>query len=130
MSNPNVLNPIVTPNQTTVYSLTATENGCTQTDQVTVFLNDSLEIPNTFSPNNDGLNETWVIKGIEKFPNNRVSLYTRWGQEIFSVSNYSSSKAWGGLTRSGSKAAEGVYFYVIDLGDGSDLINGTLNLIR
>lgn len=130
MSNPNVLNPIVTPNQTTVYSLTATENGCTQTDQVTVFLNDSLEIPNTFSPNNDGLNETWVIKGIEKFPNNRVSLYTRWGQEIFSVSNYSSSKAWDGLTRSGSKAAEGVYFYVIDLGDGSDLINGTLNLIR
>ena len=78
----------------------------------------------------DGNNDTWIIKGLEHYPNNTIALYTRWGQEIFALSDYSEIKAWDGKTRIGSKAAEGVYFYVLDLGDGSELIKGTLNLIR
>lgn len=130
VSNPNVLNPIVEPNETTVFTLTAEENGCTQSDQVTVFISRGLEIPNTFSPNEDGSNDFWEILGIDAFPDNSVSLFTRWGQEVFTLSSYSEEKFWDGTMRSGSKASEGVYYYIIDLGDGSELIRGTLNLIR
>ena len=130
VSNPNVLNPIVEPNETTVFTLTAEENGCTQSDQVTVFVSRGLEIPNTFSPNEDGSNDFWEILGIDAFPDNTVSLFTRWGQEVFTLSSYSEEKFWDGTMRSGSKASEGVYYYIIDLGDGSELIRGTLNLIR
>ena len=90
----------------------------------------SIEIPNTFSPNGDNINDTWVIKGIELYPNNLVSIFTRWGQKIYQTSSYSSDKRWNGTSNSGD-TMEGVYYYVIDLNDGSDVIlKGTLTVLR
>ena len=67
----------------------ATENGCTQFDYVTITVNSGLQIPNTFSPNNDGVNDKWVIRGIENFPDCLIQVYTRWGQKIFQTTGYS-----------------------------------------
>jgi len=131
VSNTGVLSPIVSPTETTVYSFTAEENGCVLTDYVTAFMISSVSIPNTFSPNGDNTNETWVIEGIELYPDNLVSIYTRWGQKIFQTSAYSQNKTWDGTSRSGANAPEGVYYYVIDLNDGSDeIFRGTITLIR
>ena len=89
-----------------------------------------MEIPNTFSPNDDNNNDTWIITGIEAFPNNLVQIYNRWGQSVFQESRYTNQKAWDG-TINGKKANAGVYFYVIDLRDGnSELLKGSLTLIR
>lgn len=130
VSNAGVLSPIVSPTETTVYSFTAEENGCVLTDYVTAFMISGIDIPNTFSPNGDKNNDTWIIEGIEIYPNNLVSIYTRWGQKIFHTSSYSMSKAWDGRNNSGD-ALEGVYYYVIDLNDGSDgVFNGTITLLR
>jgi gliding motility-associated-like protein len=130
VSIPNILNPSVTPAEETTYSFTVEENGCILTDYVTAFMISSIEIPNTFSPNGDNINDNWVIKGIELYPNNLVSIFTRWGQKIYQTSSYSSNKRWDGTSNSGD-AIEGVYYYVIDLNDGSDVVlKGTLTVLR
>ncbi len=129
-SDPNNLNSIVSTNESVTLTLTATENGCTQSDDMTLTVHSALDLPNTFSPNGDGINEVWIIEGIELFPENTISIYTRWGQEIFRTSSYSLKKAWDGTFKS-RKAAEGVYFYILDLKDEvTPIIKGTITLIR
>lgn len=131
VSNPNSLSPIVTPTETTLFSLSATENNCTLHDEVLVTVSDIMLVPNTFSPNGDGENDKWVINGLqEKYPNNFVKIFDRWGQIIFQSSGYSEQKAWDGDIKSG-KASEGVYFYSIELNDEENtILNGSLSLIR
>jgi gliding motility-associated-like protein len=130
VSNTGVLNPFVSPTETTVYSLTAEENGCTRTDYVTATILSEIEVPNTFSPNGDNINDTWVIKGIEIYPDNTVAIFTRWGQKVFQTSSYSKLKTWDGTGRS-SNVSEGVYYYIIELNDSDEtVLRGTITVLR
>lgn len=131
VSNPSNLNPIATPSETTVFTLTATENGCTLSDQATVTVNTFLDIPNTFSPNGDQANDTWVIQGIHLYPNANMSIYDRWGQQVYQSTGYSNSQAWDGTSKGGQKLAEGVYFYVLELRDSEEQVfNGSITILR
>jgi len=67
-----------------------------------------------------------VIKGIEKYPDNLITIFSRWGQKVFETRSYSKTKYWDGSLNRG-KAAEGVYFYIIDLGNG-ETIKGSLTI--
>lgn len=131
ISNPAVLEPYVSPTQTTVYQLEATQGGCTSYDQVVVTVQSDLVIHNTFSPNDDLINDTWEIDGIEAYPNSLVRIYNRWGAEVFEQSAYSSINAWNGRGKQGAKLQEGVYYYVIELRDvEGQILKGNINLIR
>lgn len=131
VSNPSILNPFVTPNETTTYTLTAIENGCTLSDQVTIFTQESLLFPTTFSPNDDGANDKWEIGAIDLYPDCFVRIFNRWGQEIYQSTGYSKEKAWDGTNSNGSPLAEGVYFYVVDLRDEEkQQFKGSITLIR
>lgn len=131
VSNPYNLNPIVAPTQTTTYTLTATENGCTLTDEATITITSTIDIPNSFSPNSDGVNDTWIISGSELFPDASMNIYTRWGQPVFQSNGYTASKAWDGTNERGKPMAEGVYYYVFDLRDSEEQVfKGSVTLIR
>ena len=124
------LTPFVQPDQTTTYSLTASLNGCVLQDQVTVFVKDTLLIPTTFSPNADGINDYFEIKGIEEYPNCFLTIYNRWGQEIFQSTGYSKQKSWDGKTKNG-ELNEGVYFYILDLRDAkNEQRKGSITVIK
>ncbi len=130
VSDTNSLTPIVSPAVTTVYALTATENGCTLQDQVVVSVASPLFIPNTFSPDNDGTNDTWEIQGINIYTDCFVKIFDRWGQEAFQSIGYSSSKEWDG-TNNGNPLNEGVYFYIIELRDSDEQVfHGSITLVR
>ncbi len=130
ISNTSSLNPFVFPSSSIIYTLTATENGCTLIDDVQVFVKQELNIPTTFSPNNDGINDTWVIEGIENYPNCLLHVYSRWGQEVFQSSGYNAGKAWDGTGVLG-KLSEGVYFYTLELNDDQKTEKkGSITLIR
>ena len=81
-------------------------------------------IPDGFSPNNDGKNDTWHITGIDRFPENHVEIYSRWEVKVFETDNYNSNNEWDGTDKSGTLSfgsglvPEGTYFYIIDLGEG------------
>ncbi len=132
MSDASDITPVVNPSQTTTYFLTGDNGICTITDEVTVFVTNSLEIPNTFSPNGDGVNETWEILGIEKYPNCNIQVYTRWGQLVFQTTGYSVSKRWDGTSKNGKELASSAYYYVINLrsDDFPDPIKGTVSIIK
>lgn len=130
LSSPSSLSPFVWPLSSTNYTLTATEGECSLSDQVLVTVVPKLVFPNTFSPNNDGLNDTWQIEGIELYPDCFIRIHDRWGQEVYQSTGYSEEKAWNGENRSGP-LSEGVYFYIIDLRDEEkQQIKGSITLIR
>ena len=132
ISNPHSLTPFVSPTQTTQYYLTANNGYCTITDFCEVIVRSGLEIPNTFSPNGDGINDAWEILGIDEFPDCFVQIYNRWGQLVFQTTGYSSGKQWDGTSQNGRELAPSVYYYVINLRDEDypDPIKGHVTIIR
>ncbi|PCJ95295.1 MAG: hypothetical protein COA50_08770 [Flavobacteriaceae bacterium] len=85
----------------------------------------SLVPAEAFTPNGDGINDTWVIPDIDNYPNSIVRVYNRWGHEVFAAQGYQNN--WKGIYRSNSqKLPTGSYMYVIDLGNGTAPIQGWL----
>ncbi len=83
-----------------------------------------LTIYNEFSPDGNGINETFVIDCLERFPNNKLEIYNRWGNIVYSKKGYQND--WDGTFRRSAainqsdKLPTGTYYYVLDLGDGSE----------
>ncbi|WP_310393969.1 gliding motility-associated C-terminal domain-containing protein [Hymenobacter sp.] len=108
----NRLRPVASPTVTTTYTLSAGTGGCADSDQVTVTVRPAIRIPNAFTPNNDGRDDTWQIEFIEQFPDNTVSVFNRWGNRIFSANNYGRANEWRGDIN-GQPAPVGTYYYVV-----------------
>ncbi|MDA9306152.1 gliding motility-associated C-terminal domain-containing protein [Flavobacteriaceae bacterium] len=88
----------------------------------------SVDIVSFFSPNSDGINDTWQVKEIDRYPNNQVWIFTRTGYEVFNTQNYRNN--WSG-TKDGTPLPEGSYYYRIDLdGNGTIDFEGWLYLTR
>ncbi len=80
-----------------------------------------ITIPEGFSPNGDGVNETFVIVGLENYPNHKVTILNRWGNKVYEASPYLND--WDGtnmfgISVGGNKLPVGTYFYIIELEDG------------
>ena len=90
-------------------------------------------VPEGFSPNGDGTNDLLVIRGIENYLNNTFTVYNRWGNKVFEGKPYNNTwdgKSNEGIRIGGDELPTGTYFYVLDLGDDSDIIKGFIYLTR
>jgi gliding motility-associated-like protein len=87
----------------------------------------ALVIPNTFTPNGDGVNDTWQIQYLSLFTNCSVDIFTRWGQKIYSSVGY--SIPWDGTYR-GAALPVGTYYYIINLKNGSGPLSGFVAIIK
>ena len=103
----------------------------------TLIKNTEEEIPQGFSPNGDGVGDTWVIPGIEKSPNNVVSIFNRYGTKVWETVGYNNdTNAWDSNanvsnTFGNSTLPDGDYFYVIRLlNDNSQIKTGFVVLRR
>jgi gliding motility-associated-like protein len=123
------LNPVASPSVTTTYTLTVQTNaGCVASDTARVIvLPQNIAIPNTFTPNGDGINDTWDIKSLSFYANCSVAIFTRWGQKVYSSIGY--SIPWDG-TYKGTALPTGTYYYVIDLQNGHSPLSGFVAIIR
>ena len=85
------------------------------------------EVPSAFSPNGDGINDTWVIGAIDEYVDAEVIIYNRWGQRVF----YSpeNKEYWDGKHK-GSDMPIADYFYIINNKEGEQLSHGRLTLKR
>lgn len=87
-----------------------------------------LTVFNGVTANGDGINDVLTIENIAQYPNNRVTVFNRWGQQVFDMKGYNNTdKAWP-LKEDLSKLSSNTYFYVIEPGDGSKLIKGWIEL--
>ncbi|MBO3116795.1 gliding motility-associated C-terminal domain-containing protein, partial [Winogradskyella sp. DF17] len=93
-----------------------------------------LTIYNEFSPDGDGVNETFIIDCLERFPNNTLEVYNRWGNLVYSKQGYQND--WAGTSNGrvvinqSNELPVGTYYYVLDLGDGSEPRVGWLYINR
>jgi gliding motility-associated-like protein len=85
---------------------------------------------NAVSPNGDGKNEFLVLQFIESIsPNSQVSIYNRWGDEVFSISDYDNkTRVFAGLTSGENKISSGTYFYKIVPADAGKTLTGFISL--
>ncbi len=128
LSNETVLQPMVTPLDDVNYTLTVTgTGGCKDSSQVAVKILPDPQIPNAFTPNHDGLNDTWGIPYLNLYATCDVKVYNRYGQMVFHSQGY--QQPWDGTFRS-EPLPSGVYVYVIDTKRQKKLYKGTVSLIR
>ncbi|TCD22067.1 gliding motility-associated C-terminal domain-containing protein [Pedobacter psychrodurus] len=82
-------------------------------------------VNNILTPNGDGKNDFFVVKGLEKYPNNKLSIFDRGGRLIYAIMNYQNN--WDGYFN-GKPLMEDTYYYMLDLGaDGS--IKGFISIL-
>ena len=101
-----------------VWMVTDNSTGCIATDTLNVHQHGDdeceLELPTGFSPNGDGFNDGYYIKGIDRYPDNEVIVFNRWGNEVYRKSNYKNSD-WVGQNNGGEDLPEGTYFLILDV---------------
>jgi gliding motility-associated-like protein len=129
--------PIAAPQVETRYSVTVrTQKGCEATDEVIIKIACSeshIRIPNIFTPNRDGKNDLFAIKGISRVEH--MAIYNRWGSIIFERNNFNPgdpSNCWDG-TINGEPQPAGAYVYIIQLNCASGerfLKKGSFILVR
>ncbi|NIG53288.1 PKD domain-containing protein [Chitinophaga sp. Cy-1792] len=133
------LNPTATPKNDVTYFVEVTNQyGCKSTDDVSIKLlcdNANIFIPNTFSPNRDGVNDIFYIRGRGVKEVRSFKIFNRWGQLLFERYNFNPddiSKGWDG-TFKGQVLTPDVYVYFAEVicdkgGDG--LLKGNITLLR
>ncbi len=87
---------------------------------------DCISIPTVFSPNGDGINDTWILRNMD-LSNARIKVFNKWGLEVFSAVGY--ARPWDG-THNGSLVPSGTYYYILDPANGDSPMNGSITLIR
>ena len=113
------------------YTITVIDsNGCfIEIDDIIIEdgKNDCIFIPNAFTPNEDGINDEWVITNIEAFTDYMIKVFNRWGQEVYV--GYAGSQPWDGFYNSKPLPA-GCYVYIVEIKDIEKEFVGVVTLIR
>lgn len=128
LDHDDIPNPVASPEDDATYVLTVTSgNGCLGAATVDVKVLKAPIVPNTFTPNNDGINDKWQIKYLESYPNCTVDIYNRYGEHLYSSIGYAT--AWDG-TYNGTLLPAGTYYFIINPKNGRKKIAGSVTIIR
>jgi len=109
-----------------------TNNGCSQVVisnpvKMVIYPAPNISIPNTFTPNGDGINDVWDIKYLYLYHYASVKIYNRYGSLLFQSKGY--DEPWDGKYK-GQVVPTGTYYYVINMGIHTPLLSGPLMVIK
>lgn len=134
IQNPQIINS--TTLNAGSYILSVSNGTCTSTAsainiEVNVCNYFDFNIPEGFSPNGDAINDVFVIRGIDYYPQNKFDIFNRWGNKVFEANPYKNN--WDGKTSLGLRVGGddlpvGTYFYMLDLGNNTPIYKGTIYL--
>jgi gliding motility-associated-like protein len=128
LSNANTLRPSLVAMNDETYTLTAMGEGqCTASDFLKVKILKPVSVPNAFSPNGDGIHDTWNITNLSDYPGCTVEVFNRYGQRMFYSAGYTTP--WNG-TAGGKPLPMATYYYVIHLKNGFEPRTGSVTIIK
>jgi gliding motility-associated-like protein len=114
------------------YTVDVTDlNACTEQAVITVDLLgiNCIQVPEIITPGNvDGRNDVLIINYIDIYPDAEIRIFNRWGKLIYSAKNLSENQ-WDG-TFKGKPLPVDSYHYILNLGNGSKPLTGTITIIR
>jgi gliding motility-associated-like protein len=127
LNDPTLLRPVASPANDTRYLLTVTsDKGCVDTSSMFLKVLFKPLIPNTFTPNGDGVNDRWDIMYLDSYPGAIVEVYNTAGTLLFRSVNYLTP--WDG-TYKGSRLPFGTYYYVVDPKNGRAKVSGYVTIL-
>lgn len=130
LTGANTLNPVYTATHDQVFTVTAIGNdgNCAAVTTLAVKVLVKILPPNVFTPNGDGIHDTWDIEGLADYAHCTVQVFNRYGQRVYSSAGY--SKAWNG-TVNGTMVPSGTYYYIItDNSSDWQRLTGPVTIIR
>lgn len=128
LSSNTIRNPIASPVEDITYTITVTaRGGCKASDDIFIKVLKVPAIPNTFSPNGDGINDKWVIKYLDTYPTAKVKVFTRTGQLVFQ--SYGYTTPWNG-TMNGKTLPLDTYYYIIEPESGRKPYTGYVTIVK
>lgn len=95
-----------------------------ETSAQTLLLPCEIELPNIFSPNDDGVNDALVFENLSFFPNSHLIVQNRWGNLVYEDLNYNTSNNWRG-----DDLPAGTYYFVLTMSNGK-VYAGPITLVR
>ena len=87
-----------------------------------------LVMPTGFTPNGDGSNDVFFIRGLDAYPTNQLVIVNRWGNRVFERVNYRND--WDGESIQGGQLPNGTYFAILEVSDGERTLQGYIDLRR
>lgn len=144
VSNPQMtdytqFNPIITLATSNYFFYTVDipylQGTCSISDSINVYIDNTPDCGltstyNAFSPNGDGINDTWIIDGAYYHPVNRVTIFNRWGNKLVTLENYDNvNVVWDGRYK-GEILPSGTYFYLIEFFEANKSITGWVQITR
>ncbi|MBC9929208.1 Ig-like domain-containing protein [Chitinophaga qingshengii] len=120
----------VRPQDNATYTVTGTNAaGCSASAAITIAATTDykLDATNMLTPNGDGINDRWVIRNLDSYPDNEVKIFDRSGRIVYQRRNYSND--WDG-TLNGHPLAEGTYYYVLTVNGSTRVWKGFITIIR
>lgn len=131
LSHAGIANPVASPQEPIEYTVVGyNQYGCNDTAHTRIDIEETLHLPNAFSPNGDGLNDFFAVKNMGYQGVVSFKIYNRWGHMIFETLN--AAQGWDGHIK-GRPAEQGVYFYDIRIASRKGLprqFKGELMLMR
>jgi len=139
LSDPTAQNPIAKPKESITYTCVASNNGsCFARDQISINVmcnQANMFVPNTFSPNGDGMNDRFYPRGQGVFNIKSLRIFNRWGQLVFEKNNFLpnvESDGWDG-TFKGQSVPSDAYVYMIEITCDNNAVvpfKGNVTLLR
>jgi gliding motility-associated-like protein len=129
LSHADSLQPfIIKPQEDQTYLLTVRGRGdCISYDEMKMKVVRLPKPPNTFTPNGDGINDTWKIQYLDQYPDCMVEIYTTSGQMVYKSTGY--PKEWDGRNN-GKELPAGTYYYIIDPKNGRKRMAGYVQILK
>ena len=112
------------------YSVTVTDgSGCVSIGMVTV-AEAKVHPATAFTPNDDGVNDAWVLEDMIYYPDAEVTIFNRWGEQLYNANGMEyAANPWDG-TYKGRKLPFGGYFYIINLKNGDKPMTGSVTILK
>ena len=101
-------------------------SGCTAYESITLTEPHMLEMPTGISPNKDGYNDLFIVRGLEIYPRNMLTIYNRWGNIVYEYQNY--ANMWDGVNNKGEPLPNGTYFVILEIAEENITLTNYLDI--